>query len=238
MLTAALLFASLGPFGTWEMPFGQRLASWTLFAVGGFLFFRPVVGAARVIATHTRLVLPVAAGLACACAAMPTTLLVAWTLNGMALPQVSVESLVRLYPQVLLVGALVTGVQFMLARPAPPDRQLDVGPPAAAVARPPDFLDRLPAALGRELLALENEDHYVRAHTAVDSMLILMRLRDAVAELEGVDGTQVHRSWWVARAAVAEVVRRDRTITLRLTTGLEVPVARANAADLRAADWL
>lgn len=46
------------------------------------------------------------------------------------------------------------------------------------------------------------EDRYLRIHTDGGSDLILMRLRDAVGELAGADGLQVHRSFWVARAAV------------------------------------
>jgi DNA-binding LytR/AlgR family response regulator len=78
----------------------------------------------------------------------------------------------------------------------------------------------------------------VRAHTARGSDLILIPLKDAIAELEGVDGLQVHRSWWVARGAVAEALSSGRNLTLRLTNGLEAPVSRASIATLRATGWL
>ena len=66
------------------------------------------------------------------------------------------------------------------------------------------FLDRMPPRVGRELLALQMEDHYVRAHTEHGSALILMSLKEAIAELGDAEGMQVHRSWWVARGAVAD----------------------------------
>lgn len=249
MAAAALLMALLGPFGSWAMPFPARLASWCLFAVGGYVCFRPVIGAARVITAHTALPMIVAGAIACALAAMPTTILVAWALAGLSWTRVPLAALAALYPQVLLIGALVTAAQFTLARtPAPspspkaplstPEAPPPASPPAVAAPAPAAFLDRLPPHLGRDLLALENEDHYVRAHTALGSTLILIRLRDAVAELAGVDGARVHRSWWVARAAIADVIRRDRAVALRLTNGLEVPVARATVPELRAAGWL
>ena len=100
------------------------------------------------------------------------------------------------------------------------------------------FLDRLPPRLGRDLLCLQMEDHYVRAHTAKGSDLVLTPLKDAVAELGGTDGLQVHRSWWVARDAVAEPLASGRNLSLRLRNGLEVPVSRASVAKLRAAGWL
>jgi hypothetical protein len=108
--------------------------------------------------------------------------------------------------------------------------------PAAAAGG--GFLDRLPPRLGRELLCLQMEDHYVRAHTARGSDLILTPLKDAIAELGATDGLQVHRSWWVAKGAVAEPVASGRNLSLRLSNGLEVPVSRASVAKLRAAGWL
>ena len=59
---------------------------------------------------------------------------------------------------------------------------------------PPRFLERLPAKLrGAEIWAVQSEDHYLRLHTSLGQELILMRLSDAVAELEGVEGVGVNR---------------------------------------------
>jgi DNA-binding LytR/AlgR family response regulator len=113
-----------------------------------------------------------------------------------------------------------------------------LAPDTVRLREEPRFLDRLPKGLGRDLLALEMEDHYVRAHMAAGSALVLMRMRDAVAELDGMDGLQVHRSWWVARAAVEGTVQDGRNIRLRLKNGIEAPVARANQLALRDSGWL
>jgi len=107
-----------------------------------------------------------------------------------------------------------------------------------AVAAGDSFLNRLPARLGRDLLCLQMEDHYVRAHTSKGSDLILTSLKDATAELRDIDGLQVHRSWWVAKSAVAESRTSGRNLTLRLTNGLQVPVSRTSVAKVRAAGWL
>ena len=110
---------------------------------------------------------------------------------------------------------------------------------APAGSAPPKFLDRLPAKLvGGELWAVEAEDHYLRLHTSLGQDLILMRLSDAVAELEGIEGAQVHRSWWVARAAISDVERGDGRATLTLADGAEVPVSRTHARRLRELGWI
>jgi DNA-binding LytR/AlgR family response regulator len=91
------------------------------------------------------------------------------------------------------------------------------------------LLDQLPAELGSQIIALEMEDHYVRVHTALGSALVL------VGEIEGV---QAHRSWWVARGAVDDVLREGCNLRLKLARGIEAPVARAKVADLRDVSWI
>lgn len=109
---------------------------------------------------------------------------------------------------------------------------------AAAGQAPARFLDRLPPKLrGARLIAVQSEDHYLRLYTDRGSDLILMRLADALAELEGLEGAQTHRSWWVARDAVRDVARGDGRAILTLDGGLSVPVSRRHARALRAAGW-
>lgn len=110
-------------------------------------------------------------------------------------------------------------------------------PPAApsSLAR---FLERLPPKLrGGDIWAIEAEDHYLRLHTSRGSDLILMRLADACEELAELEGARVHRSWWVARDAIADVRRRDGAATLILKDASEVPVSRPNAKRLRERGW-
>jgi DNA-binding LytR/AlgR family response regulator len=116
---------------------------------------------------------------------------------------------------------------------APAAPEIDSAPPAA-----PDFLRRVPPALGRDLLALEMEDHYLRIHTALGSDLVLMRLRDALAELGAERGRQVHRSWWVAEGAVASVDRTAGRVVLVLRNGLKVPVSKTHRDSVKEAGWL
>lgn len=88
------------------------------------------------------------------------------------------------------------------------------------------------------IVALQIEDHYVRVHRAEGSQMVLMPLKHAIAAMDGVEGLQTHRSWWVARASVTEVLGTPRSMQLRLTNGLQVPVARSAVTTLREAGWL
>ena len=140
--------------------------------------------------------------------------------------------LAGLYPSVLLITAVMTTLNAMAA---PRTHATHAGSEAS---NPPRFLDRLPAKLrGAELYAVSAEDHYLRLHTSRGSDLILLRLADAIAELEGIEGAQTHRSWWVAKAAVTDAKRGDGRAVLTLKGGAEAPVSRSYARALRAAGW-
>jgi len=109
---------------------------------------------------------------------------------------------------------------------------------AVADAQPNAFAGRAPARFGRDVLALQMEDHYVRVHTAKGSTLVLISLSQAMAELHSVPGLRVHRSWWVAKAAVQGTVQDGRNLRLRLSNGLQAPVARSSVAAVRSAGYL
>ena len=139
-----------------------------------------------------------------------------------------------LYPNVLVVCAvLIALLKLLRVTPRAPVRTQTSGRSPAE-----RLLDRLPHELGRDVLALEMEDHYVRVHTARGSALVLMRMRDAVDALSAWDGARVHRSWWVSRSAVAGSERDGRTVRLVLQNGLKVPVPRDRAPELRREGWL
>ncbi|MGN7999659.1 LytTR family DNA-binding domain-containing protein [Sphingomonas sp. 22176] len=243
-----LVLAALGPFGSYATPLGSRLLHWALYLVIGYAFFRPVIAAGSALARQTGMSRLVAIAVACVFGAFPTSIIFVFAAAGPAWRSVTASHLAGAYLQTLIVGATVTIVQLLAERgavpvfSAQPEPALADPQPTAAVDAierevAPALLDQLPPHLRGPILCLENEDHYVRVHTAQGSALVLIRMRDAVAQLEG-QGARVHRSWWVARRAVSGTIRQDRSWKLRLVDGREVPVARASVPDLRALGWL
>lgn len=101
-----------------------------------------------------------------------------------------------------------------------------------AVADVPDVaevagscLQRLPPALGTELIAVRSELQYVRVYTTRGDALVLGALKD-IAEQREADGQLVHRSWWVSTRHVRTLRRRGTRYMLTMTNGLEIPVSR------------
>lgn len=232
----------LGPFGSYAMPLPARLAYWVLLTVGGYAIYRPVMWLAEHLAQSLNLPHPALWAAGCLLATVPMSVLV-WLANGIGhtLRPMSFETAAYHYANVLVIAAVVTTIYWLTHRRteglAPVPRKPPPTPAGEAVP-PVRFFERLPPGAGRELLALEMQDHYVTAHLRAGSHLILMRMRDAIDELTGLDGAQVHRSWWVARAAVQGVGRDGRNVKLMLPRGLEAPVARSQVAALQAAGWL
>jgi hypothetical protein len=111
-------------------------------------------------------------------------------------------------------------------------------PAGAALSGRPRLYARLSPGFGGDVLALESEDHYVRVHGPRQSELLLMRLRDAIAEMDGHPGEQTHRSWWVAREAVSESVGTGRNREIILVNGARSPVARDSVERLRQSGFL
>lgn len=97
----------------------------------------------------------------------------------------------------------------------------------ATAADPPRLLQRIKHSLRGEIFSLQAQDHYVEVTTVKGADLVLIRLSDAIAELGGADGRQVHRSWWVSTSAVARISREGHRMDLILQDGRNVPVGRS-----------
>jgi hypothetical protein len=244
-----VLFGVIGPFGSfYGGPMQLRIADWLANLWIGFVVLSIIVRLAMRAAMRLDLPVWFALGMGVAIGAVPLAIILSyfaawfWPNNHGHLSPFFDE-----YGQVLILAEPFSFAYYFLAdrgwRGTIARARAEAAQRAAAPNRPPTeagagFLDRLPPRLGRDLICLQMEDHYVRAHTAKGSDLILTPLKEAIAELGDVEGMQVHRSWWVARAAVTQTVTDGRGVTLKLSNGLEAPVSRASVARLRAAGWL
>ena len=242
-----LLFAFIGPFGTYDsLGLAGRIGYWAVAMGGNWLVCGSIMMLALVMvgghsmrrrALVTAAAAPVAAGPGTGVVFAAEALFRPGYAAGITVPMIYLSVAVLM----LVIGlSVVTAIEVR--------RRLAEGSAAAADAGPAEassagagpapgarFLDRLPEKLGRDLVYLKTADHYVEAFTTAGSTLVLMRFVDALAELDGAGGLQVHRSYWVAHRHVEGAARRDGRTTLRLTGGHEVPVSRSHMAAVRAA---
>ena len=230
-LAAGLFLALSGAFGTGEAPLLKRLAYWLPVMAAGYgwgaFVTTQITRRARSLSDNAWLI----GSLASLAMSIPFTLVV-WAATRLVLgSNMPVHGIPFLFGYVWLVSAALTAINMLVET-----RRAAI---TYADPTPPKFLERLPLKLrGAEVWAVEAEDHYLRLHTSKGQDLILLRLADAVDELQGIEGAQVHRSWWVARDAITEARRGDGRATLTLKDGAEVPVSRTYAGLLRERGWI
>jgi len=219
----------IGPFGSYQGGgLGVRVLYWTASLWAGWLLFRVALPVVARSAVRRRWPWWAWAPAAVVVLAIPAAF-VGRLLAQAVWPGVGRIGAVEWYGQFLAISALANGLIFW---------RVLAGQPEAPAPDSADPRDRLPPALGREVLCLRMEDHYVRVHTPRGSALVLMSLGQAIAGLTDIEGLQTHRSWWVARRAVEGVVEDGRNLRLQLSGGLEAPISRARVGELRARGWL
>ncbi|HKU96626.1 MAG TPA: LytTR family DNA-binding domain-containing protein, partial [Vineibacter sp.] len=209
-----VLCAFLGPFGTFsDMTPLARLAYWlSIFVVNCLQVLAALALLARL--TKGRWSLPALAAGASLLASVPATAEVA-VLESLLRSNDHAGNLADIFTKVLVLTLAVTIPGLMIrARLAAPASS--ASPPAVAGPDGTALLKRVKPEMRGDLWALQMEDHYLRVHTSNGSDLILHRLSDALVDVAGLEGLQVHRSYWVARAAVAAADRDGRRLVLVL----------------------
>ncbi len=223
---AAICFIS-GPFGTLDLlPWGIRLVYWTLQVT--------VPGVAGLWA-HSLIRTQGWTG-------FPTLLLVSVIFGFVVFALVVLFSLALLAPigkypghlDLLLYSVPSATLIFLLLGLVDPRRIS-----SEAVAEPgtdnrPKLLERLKEHHdATQIWSLSAQDHYVEVVTERGAELCLVRLADAIAEATPQDGIQVHRSHWVARAAIDAVETAGKANQVRLHDGRSLAVSQARLAELR-----
>ncbi|MDE0114980.1 MAG: LytTR family DNA-binding domain-containing protein [Albidovulum sp.] len=233
-VTIAVL-AYLGPFGTAvRLESGELILYWLVAVAGNWSLAMTIVPAAHRVAAIAGKPVWVGTIAGALAAAFPGTAIVfalEWQVGD---PITSATGLVYLYSCVALVFLVLSFLAYHLVEMPLRAPASECSPePASQSSGSSPFLSRLPSRLGFDLLHLRMQDHYVQAHTTNGSELVLLRFRDALREVENLDGLQVHRSHWVARSAIKEARRRSGRVTLELVNGTEVPVSRSYVSILK-----
>ena len=216
----AFAFTWFGVYNTGGA-FALRLLMWLItMAVGGITAIWAIPAVFERYLAEQHAALRVAAAAALIAVPVTASLVIFFVALGGAFSPAGLL-IQYLYAYAVCLVMVAGGVIVAQARRAPP-----LGAAEASDARA-TFLERLPVKYrGASLWAISSEDHYLRIHTNRGEELILMRLADAMRELAGAGGLQVHRSWWVATDGVADTRREGGKRWLVLKSGKEAPVSR------------
>lgn len=257
MFVIAAVVGFLGPFGTYlDSTVAERVAEWWALLMGAYLFVRPWIVAVRWLAHVTWL--PSRPLVLWAVVATTVPLAMLWRYVGQDAYR-ELDGYAALIPFALLCALAVLAVEVwakqangrlgsqpnvemneekMIPLPHTEPPVADVGSPESASGISPKLLERMTPTFQAPILALQSEDHYVRVHGMAGSELVLLRLRDAIAEMVGIAGEQVHRSWWVSREGIASFEQSGRSWAIRLRNGETAPVARESIIRLQRAGFM
>ncbi|MGD9475947.1 UNVERIFIED_ORG: LytTR family transcriptional regulator [Roseateles sp. XES5] len=137
----------------------------------------------------------------------------------------------------LLLSALFCGLTFMTMS----SKQAEALAPTPAPVAEEQTGERSEVPLLRRLkpenrgtiLHMTVADHYTEVTTSRGRELVLLRFSDALEELGGTAGLQVHRSHFVADNHVDRLLRSDGRLAIRLKDGREIPVSRSRNEAVR-----
>jgi len=231
LLVAGILLGWSGPFDTFSaLALVARLLYWLILVGATYATGVFVHGwAGRALALHqtgfwqATLVGGLLTGLAV------TLVLLGINWAGLGLRPTGVNYLLTMAANAIGVSLLVSITLALIGRDFPP---------APEATKPARILARLPLEKRGALISLSVRDHYVDVTTSQGHEMLLMRLSDAMAETDGVEGLQVHRSHWVALGQVRAAKRLGDKAELRLSDGRDIPVSRTYVKAIRAAGLL
>ncbi len=188
-----LICSVVAPFGTGQtLSLGARILYW--FAVTAISFSVSAIVSVSLIRNPAmdrfHRLLPVVAG--ALLIGLSIGVLV-WQLNRMIWGDV--PELPRLWSYFGMTVPIALVVAFAIAFGRQGYDSVSVTESAATES---PFLRRLPQYLGKRLISVSVNDHYVEAVTNRGKHLVLMRFGDALDELRDAGGMQVHRSHWIA----------------------------------------
>ena len=235
--SVGLLLACIAPFGSFEaLHFVQRAFLCLAIAWSSTAIFGPGTRAAMQL--NDRFGGPVwLAVLASALVLSVPITAITWIVERLVIGAAwSSPPWYDLFFFVLCIVLPLMAIRFALRERQPASLLAVIPPPTPMGAS--RLAGRLPLKQRGLIVALQAEDHYVRVHTAAGSTLLLMRIGDAIDELDNAEGLKVHRSWWVARAAVCGIISDGRRMRLELSNGLIAPVTREMIPQIRRLGWI
>ena len=230
------LFAITGPFGTYEaLDFPARLGYWFITQAitwGIALCSIAAVGAALDTSGYKefRTVL-----IGAALASIPITIAVQLIGHVIFARPVTLEQTAWQFLTTVPISLLLCTLVYLVMRPDP-EASAEESPSGHVPGQ--RLLNRLSPENRGEVLYLSMQDHYVQVVTAKGSELVLLRFSDALDELDGSNGLQIHRSHWVSRGAIAGWRRDKGKLLLEMPDGTELPVSRSYAKAVRSAGFI
>lgn len=233
--SAIVLTAMAGPYFTLErLSFAERLVYWgiTVLCSALVMTFLSII-AYRVAEAKgwTWVLASLSASLIGVVPVVASVYLAEGLVAGFGEEPVPLKSLLLSVAPALVGVTMVVHVFLKLqGEQHPPEQSKPAHSPALSLTQ---LQRKLPPHLGHDIVSVRAQDHYVEVTTSQGSAMVLMRLGDAVADLEPLRGLRVHRSWWIRLAHVTRTEQGSNGPEVLMSTGQRIPVGRSFRAAFR-----
>jgi hypothetical protein len=157
--------------------------------------------------------------------------------------QALLAEFLEVLPNLLLIWYLVNLPLLFnkpLLRQTPDDDEPNTPPPGEQAQREEELrkrreqlYEKLPEVIGRDIVAISSDLHYLNVHTVLGKFLVLGTLK-YYAEAFGDEGILVHRSNWVAKQHVVKVRTSGEEAYCLMSNGLKVPISRSRKKQVKA----
>ena len=212
----SVVVALAGPFGTFDsQTFLWRLAYWGVLIAAGIviaIFFRTVWRHLLKGTSETLEDIAVAVSLALVFAPMIAAL--NWVVGGPDAYQ-AMDVWTGMFCVLVVAGGIITFRRVIRESAVLSTR-------SSARDR---LLSRIPGDETVRLKRVTSDNHHIQICMSDGSKhRLLMRLGDAVAEIDVEPGFYVHRSHWISQASIAQVRQHEGRDVVELTCGTTVPI--------------
>ncbi|WP_448564977.1 LytTR family DNA-binding domain-containing protein [Thalassotalea ganghwensis] len=234
----------LSPFGMHALPRSITILYWVLICIMGYLIYSSCINAGEHFLSkkvnHLWIRIAISSTVASALMSLAIPFLDWAIFDSTINPR---YQFVTIFPKAIIIGGVVTLIMLfkeslIKQRIALRETQSKLSAQQQATNQIHDknfqqFIEQLPIEKRGKLLCLEMSDHYLKVHTDKGHHLLLMRFKDALKQLEHFPGIQTHRSWWVAKDAVACTQKDRRKLVVVLENDLQVPVSKTYQDDVK-----
>ena len=227
LMVVVLLLVLVKPFGIDQISF-VTMGYWIIICIAGFCLYAPIFFFGEKYLLALKLPYPLVQILLAVVAGFLMCFVITFIMSAyFDVPAEYWARLPVLFPQSLIIGGILICVSIIRDYIKHQNDLLNQKRLAEKKQNASyKFMLKLPKELRGELLCLEMDDHYIKMHTDKGRHMLLMRMKDAISELEGHKGLQAHRSWWISESAIMGSKREGRNTFINLKSDIVVPISR------------
>ena len=101
----------------------------------------------------------------------------------------------------------------------------------------PKIMYKLTLPQRSRLIFIKADGHYVKVATEKGSYMIYLSFKEAIKLTEPIEGEVIHRSFWVVKDAIKNIIRQNGKVYCIMNNDERIPVGRSKMEFLKNKKW-